>query len=66
MNVLWPSSSIPRIYKTGTLTDKKVCMQGFSLKWQSIGNSQVRQKGSLKKIMEKKTHSGILCSGEKE
>lgn len=27
MNVFWPSSSIPRIYKTGTLTDKKVCMQ---------------------------------------
>lgn len=33
MNVFWPSNSIPRIYKTGTRTDKKkMCMQGFSLK----------------------------------
>ena len=73
MNVLCPSSSILRIYKTGKITDRKVWICKMSLlniiynskEEKSIGNSQMSDsRDRLRKSW--KIHSGILCSGEIE
>lgn len=71
--MLWPSSSISEIYKTGTLTDTKVYMWKVSLQniiynrkvEKSTGSSQML--GSRVRLRKSwKMHNGILCSGEKE